>query len=208
MTTALMDFVTVEQRVFSRWMFLRVMVAIPFAITNLLRAVRGLELASGGFGGLWKSRYAGANSSAQGPVRTNNEDCLDFWRPATPEDMRTRGAVAILADGVGGHGNGEVASKMACDLSKAAFLEGKPGTAAAQLLWQMFNAANLAVYDQGMKDRLEGRMLTTLTVSVFRNNEVTIGHVGDTRVYGRSRPAASGGSPAITPMPACSSSLG
>ena len=34
-----------------------------------------------------------------------------------------------------------------------------------------------------MQDRVDGRMLTTLTVSVFRNNEVVIGHVGDCRVY-------------------------
>src|SRR6185437_6160128 len=39
------------------------------------------------------------------------------------------------------------------------------------------------VYDAGMERRSEGRMLTTLTVSVLRNNEVTIGHVGDCRVY-------------------------
>ncbi len=47
----------------------------------------------------------------------------------------------------------------------------------------MFTAANLAVYDQGMAQRDQGRMATTLTVSLFRNNEVTIGHVGDCRVY-------------------------
>ena len=34
-----------------------------------------------------------------------------------------------------------------------------------------------------MAQRDQGRMATTLTVSLFRNNEVTIGHVGDCRVY-------------------------
>ena len=47
--------------------------------------------------------------------------------------------------------------------------------------------ANLAVYDAGMNNRVEGRMLTTLTVSMFRNNEVMIGHVGDCRVYAIQR---------------------
>ncbi|HET6248194.1 MAG TPA: protein kinase [Tepidisphaeraceae bacterium] len=125
--------------------------------------------------------YAGLSS--QGPVRTNNEDCLDYWQPNTPQDWRTRGAVAILADGVGGHGHGEVASRLAVDQCRAAFTEGKAGASASQFLWEMFNSANVAVYDAGMKQRMEGRMLTTLTVSVFRNNEVTIGHVGDCRVY-------------------------
>ena len=125
--------------------------------------------------------YAGRTSP--GPVRANNEDCLDYWQPDLPEGWRTRGAVAILADGVGGHGNGEIASRLACDRARQAFVEAKPGTTPNQLLWQMFNAANLAVYDAGMHNRAEGRMLTTLTISVFRNNEVMIGHVGDCRVY-------------------------
>src|SRR5207237_394841 len=64
-----------------------------------------------------------------------------------------------------------------------------------QLLWQMFTAANLAVYDAGMTERKEGRMGTTLTVALFRNNEVSIGHVGDCRAYviqeGRIRRATS-----------------
>jgi serine/threonine-protein kinase len=125
--------------------------------------------------------YAGFSSV--GPVRKNNEDCLEFWQPDSPEGMRTRGAVAILADGVGGHGNGEVASRLAVDHCRTVFMEYRAGSTQNQFLWQMFNAANIAVYDAGMKSRMEGRMLTTLTVCIFRNNEVSIGHVGDCRVY-------------------------
>src|SRR5579862_78488 len=98
--------------------------------------------------------YAGQSSA--GPVRTNNEDCLDFWQPETAEEWRTRGAVAILADGVGGHGDGEVASRLACDRARQVFVEAKAGQTANQLLWQMFNDANVAVYDAGMERRTEG----------------------------------------------------
>ena len=125
--------------------------------------------------------YAGRTSP--GRVRTNNEDCLEFWQPETPEGWRTRGAVVVLADGVGGHGYGEVASQLACTNARETFVNAKSDCTPGQLLWQMFNAANLAVYDQGMKQRIEGRMLTTLTISVFRHNEINIGHVGDCRVY-------------------------
>ncbi|HEX4796578.1 MAG TPA: protein phosphatase 2C domain-containing protein, partial [Humisphaera sp.] len=125
--------------------------------------------------------YAGQSSA--GRVRTNNEDSLDFWQPASPEEWRTRGAVAILADGVGGHGDGEIASQLACSKARQAFTEAKAGCTPNQLLHQMFSNANLAVYDQGMKQRIEGRMLTTLTISVMRHNEIAIGHVGDCRVY-------------------------
>jgi serine/threonine protein phosphatase PrpC len=126
--------------------------------------------------------YAGLSNA--GPVRANNEDSLEFLQPQIPEEWRTRGAAVILADGVGGHGNGEIASRMACDQARAAFADAKPGLSPNQLLLQMFNAANLAVYDAGMNgERAGGRMLTTLTISLYRNNEVIIGHVGDCRVY-------------------------
>jgi len=124
-----------------------------------------------------------AQVSLVGPVRPHNEDYIRFWEPPEVEERRSRGAVAMLADGVGGHGHGEVASRLAVETALQTFRAAKPGVAPSQLLAQMFNAANLAVYDAGMKDRAEIRMATTLTISVFRNNEVTIGHVGDCRVY-------------------------
>jgi serine/threonine protein phosphatase PrpC len=125
-----------------------------------------------------------AQLSHAGPVRTNNEDYLDFWRPPEEEEERLRGSVALLADGIGGTGKGEVASRLAVDTALRKFREARPDTAANQLLWQMFTAANLAVYDAGMQERDgQGRMGTTLTVALFRNDEVTVGHVGDCRAY-------------------------
>jgi serine/threonine protein phosphatase PrpC len=126
--------------------------------------------------------YAGLSSP--GPVRQNNEDSLTFWQPAVEEDWRYRGAVAVLADGVGGHGKGEVASALACEKSLAALTSARAGTPPAQLLDQMFAAANIAVYDTGMvQHEGGGRMMTTLTISLFRNNEISIGHVGDCRAF-------------------------
>jgi serine/threonine-protein kinase len=125
-----------------------------------------------------------AQLSRAGPVRTNNEDYLDFWRPPESEEEKVRGSVALLADGIGGTGKGEVASRLAVDTALGKFREVRPDTNANQVLWQMFTAANLAVYDAGMQERDgQGRMGTTLTVAVFRNNEVTVGHVGDCRAY-------------------------
>ncbi len=129
-----------------------------------------------------------AELSSLGPVRSNNEDRVAFWEPDDIEEKRQRGAVAILADGVGGQGKGEVASFLAVDQSLRKFRELKPGTAPRQALFQMFTAANVAVYDGGMQEYGSdgdgaGRMATTLTASIFRNNEVTVGHVGDCRAY-------------------------
>ncbi len=124
-----------------------------------------------------------AELSSTGPVRSNNEDFISFWEPIDAEMRRTYGSVAILADGVGGLGHGEVASQLAVQTAMKTFREAKPDTSPQQLLWQMFTAANLAVYNAGMDQREGGRMATTLVVSVFRNHEVTVGNVGDCRVY-------------------------
>jgi serine/threonine-protein kinase len=41
----------------------------------------------------------------------------------------------------------------------------------------------MTVYDQSMERRAQGRMATTLTIALLRNDELTIGHVGDCRAY-------------------------
>ncbi len=124
-----------------------------------------------------------AELSCQGPVRTNNEDYLGFWQPDDEEEKRKRGALVALADGVGGQGMGEVASKLAVDTALERFRKLKPGLLPNQALEKLFRASNIAVYDHGMDHRDQGRMATTLTLCLLRNSELTVGHVGDCRVY-------------------------
>ncbi len=126
-----------------------------------------------------------AQWTGQGPVRGNNEDYLGYFCPAQEDERRERGAVAIIADGVGGQGDGEIASRMAVETALKWFQETKAGTSLNGVLWQMINHANLTVYDAGMERRSteEARMATTLTCTVFRNDQLGIGHVGDCRTY-------------------------
>src|SRR5580698_1650473 len=123
-----------------------------------------------------------AQLSVTGPVRTNNEDSVGFWKPDKPELVRAVGIAAVIADGVGGTGRGEVASQLAVETTVNAFKGTATETEPADLLRKIFNDANKLVYDASHHHE-EGRMATTLTVSVFRNDEVSIGHVGDSRVY-------------------------
>lgn len=123
-----------------------------------------------------------AQLSSKGP-RDNNEDWVGFWEPQNQEEYQTRGVIAALADGVGGHSDGEQASQLAVEVALRRFLEVKPETAAKQVLWKIINAANIAVYDRGMSMRGQTRMATTLTISIFRNNEINVGSVGDSRAY-------------------------
>jgi len=121
--------------------------------------------------------------SSPGPARENNEDYLGSWQPQSLEEKRRLGAVAVLADGVGGLNYGEVASRLAVETALKTFREAPGEQTPQQLLTQMFNSANLAVYDKGMEDHGKSRMATTLAIVVLRNNEIVVGNVGDSRVY-------------------------
>ena len=88
-------------------------------------------------------RLSCESKSSAGPVRKKNEDCLGFWQPDDEAERLQRGAIAVVADGVGGHENGEVASKMAVEIAIATFQRMNPVNAPKQILKQIFDTANL-----------------------------------------------------------------
>jgi serine/threonine-protein kinase len=118
--------------------------------------------------------------SSVGAVRDHNEDYFMFWEPEEFEQRQKLGCIALLADGVGGEGNGEVASRMAVETAVSAFKEGRPEASAADLARSMFDAAAASVFQSAQE---KGRMATTLLASIFRQDRVTIAHVGDSRAY-------------------------
>jgi serine/threonine-protein kinase len=126
-------------------------------------------------------RYARLTTT--GPVRPHNEDWLDFWESPDPLVREKQGSIALLADGVGGQANGEVASKLAVDEAIRVFQEAPGDTKAYELLRQMFATACARVHDTGLV-QFKGRMMaTTLVASLFRDRTVCVAHVGDTRAY-------------------------
>ena len=116
-------------------------------------------------------------------MRPKNEDTVGFWQPDTPELVRSLGIAAIIADGVGGAGRGEIASQMAVSSALATLKNSPQNQPPADLLRQMVNEANRAVYDAGMQHKEGGKMCTTFTAAIFRNDEISIAHVGDSRIY-------------------------
>jgi serine/threonine-protein kinase len=118
--------------------------------------------------------------SSTGTVREHNEDFLQFWEPDNFDLKQKLGSVAFLADGVGGEGNGDVASRLAVETALAAFKEAKPDGSLTDLVRNMFDTAATHVFQAAQKN---GRMATTLLASVFRHDKVTIAHVGDSRAY-------------------------
>jgi serine/threonine protein phosphatase PrpC len=125
-----------------------------------------------------------AELSSPGPVREFNEDCVGFWQPQSSEEKRSLGAVAALADGAGGPNRGERASRLAVETALATFsrVQESRGTL-QQILIEMFNAANRAVYDKAMAANSEGGMSSTLCLVVLSNDRIAVGNVGGSRIY-------------------------
>src|SRR5579872_6993829 len=85
-----------------------------------------------------------------GRVREHNEDYLGYVSPATPAQVRTHGWLFVLADGVGGHEKGEVASQAAVESMIAGFRKAKDGDPHSALLPRLVQEANRHVLETAM----------------------------------------------------------
>jgi protein phosphatase len=124
-----------------------------------------------------------------GMKRAHNEDSFFL-----PESER----LAIVADGMGGHASGEVASRMAVETIAGFF---RATQDEQQLTWpfkmdrghrydvnRMVTAiklANLKIHEQAQKDPNCHGMGTTVVATLFADGALIVGHVGDSRLYRR-----------------------
>lgn len=108
----------------------------------------------------------------KGKIRNNNEDFL-----LIDEDK----SLYLLADGMGGHKGGEVASRTACKLFDE-FFKVDVKNIEAHLI-EVFKKVNENIFkDGGKKEELKG-MGTTFIACYIRENFAHICHVGDVRIY-------------------------
>lgn len=125
-----------------------------------------------------------AELSDVGRVRKGNEDYFGHAVPAATEDVRARGWLFALADGVGGHDLGEVASHTAIESVLAGFRESTPGEPHSSLLTNLIRTANTRVIDAGHAAKSGGiSMATTIVACALRYDRVAVAHVGDSRCY-------------------------
>jgi serine/threonine protein phosphatase PrpC len=111
--------------------------------------------------------------SDTGLKRSHNEDFIGWSEP--------RG-LAVLADGMGGHNAGEVASEMAVTIIQQQLAESHQSSASEQIK-NAIETANEAIYQRAQESLICAGMGTTVVVALFEEGEVTIGHVGDSRLY-------------------------
>ncbi len=102
-------------------------------------------------------------------------------RSANEDSLFTRGAVFVVADGMGGAQAGEVASKAAAE----SFDRELPTAPPERVLRETIETANAAIHERAGSDPDLAGMGTTITAAIvdLDSEEVAIGHVGDSRAY-------------------------
>ena len=124
--------------------------------------------------------YAG--KSHKGMVRSSNQDS---FRIIKSPDGKVH--IFVIADGMGGHNSGELASGMA--VSCAVDFVGKNREKVflqddyRDIISRMMAEANASIFNKAQEDITNVGMGTTMITAIFDGNRLFIGHIGDSRVY-------------------------
>ena len=123
-----------------------------------------------------------------GMVRENNEDssfALETSLPITPETVSL--GIYIVADGMGGHQAGEVASKMAVQVISTTLLDSmqhkSESFSPSLYIKQAIGKANAEIHARASGNPQLSSMGTTVTLGLRLDDRLYLGHVGDSRAY-------------------------
>lgn len=115
-----------------------------------------------------------------GQVRDHNEDAGGIFYNVANQ------LLAIIADGMGGHQAGDVASDMAVDLVKEEWAKSEQMATpekAEQWMNQMLSKINTTIYNHSLENDEYKGMGTTAVIAICCDDFITIGHIGDSRCY-------------------------
>ena len=114
--------------------------------------------------------------------RSNNQDSHSAVRATNVEMWRQRGHLFMVADGMGAHAVGELASKMACDNIPHYYNKTKAGTP-AEAISKAFREVGALIHGRATANRDFQGMGTTCSSLLLLPQGALIAHVGDSRVY-------------------------
>jgi protein phosphatase len=130
----------------------------------------------------WKTYLQVASLSDVGMRRQTNQDNMSVALASNYQHWQEKGHLFIVADGMGAHAAGELASKLAIDHIPhlyARFNEGSPG----ECLRQSMVGANTEINRRGMANEEFHNMGTTCSSLLLLPQGAVVGHIGDSRVY-------------------------
>lgn len=122
--------------------------------------------------------------SDTGPLRPRNEDYMGHIVPSSPAMIRSHGWLFVLADGVGGQQQGEVASRAAVEEALAGFRRAAAMEAHGPLLTRLVQASNARICEtEALAGPAGTGMASTIVACALRFDRATVAHVGDSRCY-------------------------
>jgi PPM family protein phosphatase len=130
----------------------------------------------------WDDVIIDAAATDTGMRRSNNQDSYTIVRAPHPEAWRQRGHVFLVADGMGAHAVGELASKMACDRIPHNYMKTRAGTPAEAIV-KTFRDVSAEIHSKATANRDFQGMGTTSSALLLLPEGALIAHVGDSRVY-------------------------
>ena len=123
-----------------------------------------------------------AKGTDVGRKRDHNEDHVDAFSPPDPTQRRQKGQLFIVADGMGGHQAGDVASQSAVRvLSREYYAD--PDSDVRGSLIRAIKQANAYIHEQAQQMVTRAGMGTTVVAAVVRGPELYLANVGDSRAY-------------------------
>jgi protein phosphatase len=130
----------------------------------------------------WDDVIIDAAATDTGMRRANNQDSYTAVRASHAAAWRQRGHVFLVADGMGAHAVGELASKMACDLIPHTYLKARAGTP-SEAITKAFREVSTLIYSRASANRDFQGMGTTCSALILLPEGALIAHVGDSRIY-------------------------
>ena len=117
-----------------------------------------------------------------GKKRSTNQDYVTHFEPDTLEDYEISGSLYLVADGVGGESQGDVASRYAAQKVLYEYFR-NPDQSVEDRLTTLIRQAGNEIFQFAEDESDNRRMATTMVAAVIKNNLLTVANVGDSRAY-------------------------
>lgn len=130
----------------------------------------------------WEQKVEYAALTDIGFRRTNNQDACAVQVAPDRESFESRGHIFVVADGMGGHAVGELASRMAADVIPHTYTKSQSDSV-PQALHEALSEANSQIFHRALQNQDFFSMGTTGTALVLSSAGAYAGHVGDSRLY-------------------------
>lgn len=117
--------------------------------------------------------------SETGPTRTSNEDSITWLFPGNNKQV----LFAMIADGMGGHNAGEVASNLACSVAEHFIQSGIMRHNIPGMIQALFQQMHTSIISAANENADYSGMGTTAVLIFIQQGQIFFGHVGDSRIY-------------------------